>query len=47
MLVMLSIIFGGEYMIMSEISDLTHYKKNRDLILNKKKQITIKIIKRG
>ena len=24
-------------MIMSEISDLTHYKKNRDLILNKKK----------
>ena len=23
-------------MIMSEISDLTHYKKNRDLILNKK-----------
>ena len=22
---------------MSEISDLTHYKKNRDLILNKKK----------
>ena len=36
MLVMFSIIFEGEYMIMSEISDLTHYKKSRGLILNKK-----------
>ena len=31
---------------MSEITDLTYYQKNKDLILNKKK-ITIKIIKRG
>ena len=30
---------------MSEITDLIYYKKNRDLILNKKK-ITIKITKR-
>ena len=28
---------------MSEITDLTYYQKNKDLILNKKK-ITIKII---
>ena len=26
----------SEYIKMSEISDLTYYKKNRDLILNKK-----------
>ena len=31
---------------MSEITDLTCYKKNKDLILNKKKKITIKITKR-
>ena len=31
---------------MNEVSDLTYYQKNRDLILNKKK-IAIKIIKRG
>ena len=30
---------------MSEITDLTYYQKNKDLILNKKK-ITIKIIDR-
>ena len=37
--------FFLEYIKMSEISDLTYYQKNRDLILNKKN--TIKIIKRG
>ena len=31
---------------MSEITDLTYYQRNRDLILNKKK-ITIKITKRN
>ena len=30
---------------MSEVTDLTHYQKNRDLILNRK-NITIKITKR-
>ena len=47
MLVMFFIIFFFflEYIKMSEISDLTYYQKNRDLILNKKN--TIKIIKRG
>ena len=28
---------GGEYIKVSEITDLTYYKKNRDLILNLKK----------
>ena len=27
---------------MSEITNLTYYQRNRDLILNKKKKITIK-----
>ena len=31
---------------MSEITNLTYYQRNRDLILNKKKKIKIKITKR-
>ena len=31
------ILFLCEYIKMSEISDLIYYRKNRDLILNKKK----------
>ena len=31
---------------MSEITNLTYYQRNRDLILNKKKKITIKKKKR-
>ena len=30
---------------MSELTDLTYYQRNRDLILNKKK-ITVKVTKR-
>ena len=31
---------------MSEITNLTYYQRNRDLILNKKKKINIKITTR-
>ena len=31
---------------MSEITNLTYYQRNRDLIINKKKKITIKITTR-
>ena len=31
---------------MSENTNLTYYQRNRDLILNKKKKITIKLTKR-
>ena len=31
---------------MSEITNLTYYQRKRDLMINKKKKITIKITKR-